>query len=328
MLDIMGQEKQVRILLPQPILKEGRDYLLSKGYVLVDGAGAGEEDIIRDSRGCAGMIVRTAKITARILAEADSLKVIARHGAGYDGVDVEAARRQRVLVLYAPGANSMSVAELAIFYMLYCSRNFKLVQKTYIEDYSYAKFKTPKSELFGKTLGLIGIGNIGALVAKKAALGFGMQVIAYDPYAGKVLPDYIRLVGEREAIFRDSDYVSLHVPATKDTIDSVGKREFSLMKKSAFLINTARGSIVNEDALYEALKGGELAGAALDVLKSEPIEPGHPLLYLDNVLTAPHIGAATAEASARASLCCAVGIDDFFTGRKPEFIIPDMKDML
>ena len=140
-----------RILLPQPILESGRQYLLEKGYELVDGSGFDEEDIIRDIRGCDAMIVRTAKITDRILEAADRLKVIARHGAGFDGVDLEAARKKGILVLYAPKANSQSVAELAVFYMLHCSRNFKLVQKLYRDDYRFAKFNVDWKTLHGCT---------------------------------------------------------------------------------------------------------------------------------------------------------------------------------
>ena len=231
-----------KILLPQPILESGRQYLLDKGYELVDGSGFEEEDIIRDIKGCDGMIVRTAKITRRILEAADSLKVIARHGAGFDGVDLEAAREKGIVVLYAPRANSQSVAELAIFYMLHCSRNFKLVQKLYRDDYRFAKFNVEKHELNGKTLGLIGVGNIGGLVAKKAALGFDMKVLAFDPYA-KDLPDYIELAGSREEVFEKADYVSLHVPATPETVNSVGAKEFQLMKPTAFLINVSRETL-------------------------------------------------------------------------------------
>lgn len=316
-----------RILLPQPILESGRQYLLEKGYELVDGSGFDEEDIIRDIRGCDAMIVRTAKITERILEAADRLKVIARHGAGFDGVDLEAARKKGILVLYAPKANSQSVAELAVFYMLHCSRNFKLVQKLYRDDYRFAKFNVEKHELNGKTLGLIGVGNIGGLVAKKAALGFDMKVIAFDPYA-KELPDYIEVAESREEVFEKADYVSLHVPATPETVNSVGEKEFRLMKPTAFLINTSRGSVVDEEALIRALNEKEIAGAALDVLKQEPIDKDNPLLEMDNVVTAPHIGAATKEASARASLICAQGIDDYLSGRKPEFVVPPMRNMV
>ncbi|MFR3119557.1 MAG: NAD(P)-dependent oxidoreductase [[Clostridium] symbiosum] len=229
-----------KVLLPQPILESGRAYLLERGYELVDGNGFEEEDIIRDIKGCDAMIVRTAKITRRIIAAADRLKVIARHGAGYDGVDLEAAKEKGIMVLYAPRANSESVAELAVFYMLYCSRNFKLVQKLYKDDYRFAKFNIEKHELCGKTLGLVGVGNIGGLVARKAALGFDMKVLAFDPYA-KELPDYIIPVSSREEVFKKADYVSLHVPATPETVNSVGEKELAGMKKTAFLINTARG---------------------------------------------------------------------------------------
>ncbi len=316
-----------KILCPQPILEEGRQFLLERGYELVEGCGVEEDAIIENIRGCDAMIVRTAKITRKIIEAADQLKVMARHGAGFDGVDLEAAKEKNIMVLYAPRANSQSVAELAVFYMLHCSRNFKLVQKLYKEDYLTAKFKVEKHELGGKTLGLIGVGNIGGIVAQKAALGFGMKVLAFDPYA-KELPDYITQAASREEVFREADYVSLHIPATPETVNSVGREEFSLMKESAFLINTSRGSVVDEPALIEALRNGEIAGAALDVLAQEPIDLSNPLLEMDNVLTAPHIGAATKEASIRASFVCAQGIDDFLSGRKPEFPVPPMRGML
>ena len=316
-----------KVLLPQPILESGRAYLLERGYELVDGNGFEEEDIIRDIKGCDAMIVRTAKITRRIIAAADRLKVIARHGAGYDGVDLEAAKEKGIMVLYAPRENSESVAELAVFYMLYCSRNFKLVQKLYKDDYRFAKFNIEKHELCGKTLGLVGVGNIGGLVARKAALGFDMKVLAFDPYA-KELPDYIIPVSSREEVFEKADYVSLHVPATPETVNSVGEKELAGMKKTAFLINTARGSIIDEEALIKALEEKQIAGAALDVTREEPFSRENPLLEMDNVLTAPHIGAATKEASSRSSLACAEGIDDFLSGRTPKYPVPPMREQL
>ena len=265
----------------------------------------------------------------KIFDAAPKLKILARHGAGYDGVDLEAARKHGVLVCTAGGANAVSVAELAIFYMLYCSRNFKKVQKLYLEDYRKAKMGIPKTELEGKTLGLVGLGNIGKLVAKKAALGFDMTVLAYDPFAKKEgLPEYIRLVEDRDEIFRQADYVSLHVPATPETVHSVSDREFGLMKESAYLINTSRGSIVDEPALVRALQAGKIAGAGLDVLEKEPIDPANPLIEMDNVLTAPHIGGATKEASSRSSVACAEAIDDFFSGRTPKFVVPELRDLL
>lgn len=315
-----------KVLLPQPILPEGYAFLRERGFQVVDGRGFTEEDILADIPDCDAMIVRTAKITGRILDAAPKLKIIARHGAGYDGVDLEGARRNRVLVTTAGGANAVSVAELAIFYMLYCSRRFKAVMAHCREDYRYAKMGITKTELEGKTLGLIGTGNIGRLVAKKAALGFDMKVLAYDPFA-RDLPEYIQLVEDRDVIFRESDYVSLHVPATRETIHSVSDRELGLMKETAFLINTARGSIVDEPALIRALEAKQIAGAGLDTVEQEPFDPKNPLLDMENVLVAPHIGGATREASTRSSVACAQAIDDFFAGRTPKFIVPELRDL-
>lgn len=318
-----------RVLIPQPILPAGYEYLRKHGYEAVDGRGFTEEDIIADIRDCDALIVRTAQITRQIFDAAPKLKILARHGAGYDGVDLAAAREHGVLVCTAGGANAISVAELTIFYMLYCSRNFKKVQNLYLQDYRQAKMGVPKTELEGKTLGLVGLGNIGKLVAQKAALGFDMTVLAYDPFAkGAGLPDYIRMVEDRDEIFKRSDYVSLHVPATTETVHSVSDREFGLMKPTAYLINAARGSIVDEAALYRALQEEKIAGAGLDVLEQEPIDPSNPLVAMDNVLTAPHIGGATKEASSRSSVACAQAIDDFFSGRTPKFVVPELRDLI
>ena len=255
------------------------------------------------------------------------MKIIARHGAGYDGVDLEGARRNKVLVTTAGGANAISVAELAIFCMLYCSRRFKAVMAHCKEDYRYAKMGIQKTELEGKTLGLIGTGNIGKLVAKKAAYGFDMKVLAYDPFAREV-PEYIQLVEDRDIIFKESDYVSLHVPATKETTHSVSDREFDMMKETAFLINTARGAIVDEPALIRALEAKKIAGAGLDTVEQEPFDLSNPLLDMESVLVAPHIGGATREASTRSSVACAEAIDDYFSGRTPKFIVPELRDMV
>ena len=318
-----------RVLIPQPILPAGYEYLRKHGYEAVDGRGFTEEDIITDIRDCDALIVRTARITRQIFDAAPKLKILARHGAGYDGVDLAAAREHGVLVCTAGGANAISVAELTIFYMLSCSRNFKKVQNLYLQDYRQAKMGVPKTELEGKTLGLVGLGNIGKLVAQKAALGFDMTVLAYDPFAkGAGLPDYIRMVEDRDEIFKRSDYVSLHVPATTETVHSVSDREFGLMKPTAYLINAARGSIVDEAALYRALQEEKIAGAGLDVLEQEPIDPSNPLVAMDNVLTAPHIGGATKEASSRSSVACAQAIDDFFSGRTPKFVVPELRDLI
>ena len=164
-------------------------------------------------------------------------------------------------------------------------------------------------------------------MAKKAAYGFDMKVLAYDPFAREV-PEYIQLVEDRDRIFKESDYVSLHVPATKETTHSVSDREFDLMKETAFLINTARGAIVEEAALIRALEAKKIAGAGLDTVEQEPFDLNNPLLNMENVLVAPHIGGATKEASTRSSIVCAQAIDDYFSGRTPKFIVPELRDLV
>lgn len=316
-----------KILLPQEIMEEGREYLESRGYELIKGSGLEEEDIIRDIKGCDGIIVRLSKMSRKVFEAADKLKVVVRHGAGYDTVDLEAAREHNVMVCYAPVANSMSVAEAAIMYMLNCSRNFKKTQKHFVDDFYYAKLKLPRVEMDGKTLGLIGVGNIGSRVAKKALHGFNMRVIAYDPYkTQEEVPEGVQLIDDFDQIFKESDFVSLHCPANEETYDYVGKRELELMKPTAYFINTARGKLVKEDDLYEAMKNERIAGAALDVMLEEPVNPDNPLLYLDNVTIGPHLGAATIEATDRASLHCAIGIDEVLSGKEVTWPIPEMKD--
>lgn len=312
-----------RILLPQEIMKEGREYLESRGYELIIGSGMEEEDIIRDIPDCDAIIVRLSKMSERVFDAAKKLKVIARHGAGYDTVDLHAAKRHGVTVLNAPTANSMSVAELAIFFMLHCSRNFSLVSQKMLEDYYQAKLRTPKVELDGKTLGLIGVGNIGSRVAIKALHGFNMKVIAYDPYkTAEQVPEGVELTQDFNRIFKESDFVSLHCPATEETFDFIGEKQFSQMQPTAYFINTARGKLVDEKALYHALSTCQIAGAGVDVLKTEPFDPADPLFTLSNIVIAPHIGAATKEATDRASLHSAVGIDEVLSGKKPSWPVP------
>lgn len=318
-----------RILLPQDIMPEGREYLESRGHELIMGSGFQTEDIVKDIKGMDAMIARVAKITREVFEAADKLKVIVRHGAGYDTIDLEAAKEFGVKVLYCPVANSVSVAEVTLFYMLYLSRNYTVVRRDFIDDYFKAKLKTPKCELEGKTVGIVGCGNIGSLVAMKCLHGFNMKILAYDPYKpAEAFPEGVEVVRDLDRVFKESDFVSLHsIPRVKN--GRIGMEQFSLMKPTAFFINTTRGSAVNETDLYEACKNGVIAGAGLDVMQKEPVDKENPLLYLDNVVISPHIGAATKEASSRASLHAAMGIHDFYEGRQPayEVKVPDWDNM-
>jgi len=311
-----------KILLPQDIKEEGRKYLLDAGHELIVGRGFQTADILADMQKHQpdAMIVRTAKITREVIEAGTNLKVIVRHGAGYDNVDIQACRDCGVQTLYAPVANSTSVAETAMLLMLECSRNVIRHHNTWVDDYQNAKFKIRKTTLNGKTLGIIGCGNIGTRLATRA-LAMDMNVMAYDPYKpAAAFPEGVEVVRDLDRIFKESDYVSLHIVVK----DLVNKDRLAMMKPTAFLINTARGACVVEEDLYEACKNGVIAGAGLDVLRKEPVEKDNPLLTLDNVIIYPHIGGNTVEAASRASYFCAMGVQEIYEGKEPTWPIRDI----
>lgn len=316
-----------KILLPQELKKDARDMLESHGHTLIDGRGFETEDVIADMKEHQpdAVIIRITKMPREVFAAAaPNLKVLVRHGAGYDAVDLKAAKEFGVKCLYAPVANSTSVAETAMLHILYASRNVTHLVKQMPIDFYDAKLKTHMTTLNGKTLGLIGCGNIGSRVAKRA-LSFEMNVLAYDPYKpAKDFPDGVEVVRDINRIFRECDYVSLHAPNTPVTKNMINKDTLAMMKPTAFLINTARGALVNEDDLYEACKNGVIAGAGLDAVAHEPIDPNHKLLTLENILVTPHIGGNSVEAALRASYFSALGIEEMYEGKEPTWPIPDI----
>lgn len=241
-----------------------------------------------------GMVVRSrTKVRHPLIDVCPNLKVIVRGGAGLDTIDHEYAKSKGIAVMNTPLANSASVAELAIGYMLMLARS--LYQATAsVKSEKWDKKIFNGAEIGGKTLGLIGVGNIGREVAKRAAV-MGMTVLAYDPYVKEI--DGIKLVTLDE-LLAQADYISLHLPKTKESADMIGAQQFEKMKDGVRIVNCARGGIVDEKALYDALTSGKVAGAALDVFSEEP-PTDWKLLKLDNVIGSPHIGAATKEAQAR-----------------------------
>lgn len=316
-----------KVLLPQELKKDARDLLESHGITLIDGRGFETEDVIADMKEHQpdAIIVRITKMPREVFeAAAPNLKVLVRHGAGYDAVDLKAAKEFGVKCLYAPVANSTSVAETAVMHMLYMSRNVNRLQKMLMVDFYDAKLKTKMTTLNGKTVGIIGCGNIGSRTAKRC-LAMEMNVLCYDPYKPACdFPDGVEVVRDLDRIFKESDYVSLHAPNTSVTKNMVNKDTLAMMKPTAFLINTARGALVNEDDLYEACKNGVIAGAGLDAVAQEPILPGMPLTTLDNVLITPHVGGNSIEAALRASYMSAMGIVEMYEGKEPTWPIPDI----
>ena len=237
-----------------------------------------------------GMVVRSrTKVRQPLIDVCPNLKVIVRGGAGLDTIDYEYARSKGIAVLNTPLANSASVAELAIGYMFMLARSlYKATATMKAENWDKKSFTG--DEIGGKTLGLIGFGTIGKETARRA-MALGMKVHAYDPY---VTAEMVTL----DELLAQADYISLHLPKTKESANMIGAEQFSRMKNGVRIINCARGGIINEDALYEALTSGKVAGAALDVFDEEP-PTDWKLLKLDNVIGSPHIGAGTKEAQAR-----------------------------
>jgi len=242
-----------------------------------------------------GMVVRSrTKVRKDLIDVCPNLKVIVRGGAGLDTIDHEYAKSKGIAVMNTPLANSKSVAELAIGYMLMLARSLYKASET-MKAEKWEKKAFTGDEIGGKTLGLIGIGNIGRETAKRA-IAMDMTVVAYDPYVTEA-PNGIKLVSLDE-LLAQSDYISLHLPKTKESAGMIGAEQFVKMKNGVRIVNCARGGIVDENALYEALTNGKVAGAALDVFAEEP-PTDWKLAKLDNVIASPHIGAATREAQAR-----------------------------
>ncbi len=259
-----------------------------------------------------GMVVRSrTKVRQPLIDVCPHLKVIVRGGVGLDTIDAEYARSKGITVMNTPMASSASVAELAVGYM------FALARSTYQATSSMKAEKWEKKsfegdEIGGKTLGLIGIGNIGKEVARRAN-ALGMTVIAYDPYVKEATGVKLATLDE---LLAGSDYISLHLPKTKESAGMIGKEQFGKMKNGVRVINCARGGIIDEAALYDALVSGKVAGAALDVYAEEP-PTDWKLVKLPNVICSPHIGAATHEAQGRVGAEVADKLIDFAKKMQP-----------
>ncbi len=266
------------------------------------------------------LIVRgRTKVTKEVLAQAANLKVVGRAGVGVDNIDVDAATARRVVVVNAPTASTVSVAELALGHMLSWSRFLPQADKS-IKEGKWEKKQFEGHEISGKTLGLIGSGRIGAEVAKRAQ-AFGMRVIAFDPYLPAEVAERINVaLVDRDTVLRESDFISVHAALTPETKGMIGAEDLAAMKKSAVLVNCARGEIVQEAALADALKNGVIAGAAIDVFEKEP-PVGSPLVSAPHVVFTPHLGASTHEAQTRAGAIIADQVMKALDGQRPDFLV-------
>lgn len=256
------------------------------------------------------LVVRSStKVTKDIIAAADKLKIVGRAGVGLDNVDVEAASKKGVIVVNTPGGNTMSTAEQTFSLMLSLSRNIAQADQS-MKRGEWERKKFMGVELYGKTLGIVGLGRIGAEVAKRA-LSFEMKVLAFDPYlsAEKAKALGIEPV-ELKTLLKESDYITVHTPLTEDTKHIISDKEFAIMKKGVRVINCARGGIIDEAALIKAIEAGKVAGAALDVYEEEPPAKDSKLLKLDKVVLTPHLGASTEEAQVNVAIDVANTVRD------------------
>ena len=278
------------------------------GHEVIEAKGLAAPDLLTALKGVQGLLVRSAtKVTAEVLAGAPDLRVVVRAGTGLDNVDRAAADARGVMVRNTPDANTISVAEIAFGMLLALERHLAPAAAD-LRAGRWEKSKYAGRELFGRTLGIIGFGRIGREVANRAR-AFGMPVLAYDDLVrrGPAGFEWVRHT-DRDALLRESDVVTLHVPLTERTRHSISTREFGLMKPDAVLVNASRGGIVDETALHEALVNERLRAAAIDVFEREPAPPDHPLLRLPNVLALPHLGASTSEAQRRAGTDAAAAL--------------------
>ena len=300
----------VKILISDNISKKCIDILKKSGLDVDVNTGMKPAELKARIGEYHGIIIRSAtKLTSDIIDAATNLKVIGRAGSGLDNVDRTAATKKGIVVMNTPGGNTITTAEHTIALLVSLSRNIPQATMS-MKGGKWEKKNFLGVELFHKTLGIVGIGNIGSQVAKRAQ-GFSMTVIAYDPFLSE---EKAREMGvekvELDDVFKRSDFITVHTPLTTDTKNLINKKTISKMKRGVRIINCARGGIVNEKALYDALVDGKVAGAALDVFEKEP--PDHnPILSLNNVISTPHLGAATKEAQENVAVAVAEQVVDY-----------------
>ncbi|MFP5297473.1 MAG: phosphoglycerate dehydrogenase [Actinomycetota bacterium] len=263
------------------------------------------------------LIVRSAtQVDAALLERAERLKVVGRAGIGLDNVDVEAATKLGVLVVNAPTSNILSAAEHTVALLLAQARNIPQAHAALTAG-RWEREKWQGVELHGKTLGIVGLGRVGALVAQRAS-AFGMRLVAYDPYVSpnRAVQMGVDLADTAEEVCRRADFLTIHLPKTPETVGIISRTQFEQMRPGIRIVNTARGGLIDEDALVDALEKGVVAGAAVDVFDGEPITE-HRLFGLSNVVVTPHLGASTAEAQDKAGLAI---VEQILLALRGEFV--------
>jgi len=308
-----------KVFLYETMHQQGIDYLEAHAKVLW-ASSVDEDAICREVSDASGIIVRAlGKVTARVMDSAPKLKVVGRHGAGVDNIDIKAATERGIQVVNTPDAPTEAVAEHVAATMIVLARRILEADKAIREGKWDFRYSTPGQELQGKILGIVGMGRIGYRLAEIAALGLGMKIFYCDIVANSNAEEKFGATKmELDELLQQSDVVTLHVPATPATKHLINAGKLELMKPSAFLVNAARGSVVDILALYDALKDGKLLGAGIDVFEEEPPPVDMPIFNLPNVVVTPHTAGHTEEAVVAMSMV-AEDIIGVINGQEPKY---------
>lgn len=303
-----------KVFLTEHIHDDAVAYLKER-FQVVQGTSTETAEIIRQAQGCAGILIRSAKITAEIMDAIPNLKIIAKHGMGVDNIDVAHATEKGIQVVNAPYSNMNAVAEHIVTLLLALSKRIVRMDKLTRQG-QFAQRNTYKTtELKDATVGIIGLGKISRLAVKKLS-GFEMHIIASDPFVKqKDVGDLPVTMVSADEVYRTADFVIVHTSLFPSTFHLVGAQQFRMMKPTAYLINAARGPIIDEAALVKALDAGEIAGAGLDVFEQEPPAQDNPLFAMDNVIVSPHNAALSDGALRAMAMDSALGIAEYLTGK-------------
>lgn len=301
----------MKILVADEVSENGLEPLRAASFTVEKRTGLSGAQLREALSDCEGLVVRSeTKVTDELMESAAKLRVIGRAGVGVDNIDVPAATARGIVVMNAPDGNTITTAEHTLALLIALARNIPQANAS-VKSAKWERKRFIGAELQGKTLGIIGLGRIGRAVAARAR-AFGMKIVAHDPF---IAPDQARDLeiesASMDEVFSRADFLTVHTPLTSETRGLVGAQAFAKMRKGVRIINCARGGLVDEAALYEAIKTGVVAGAALDVFEQEPPPPDHPLLGLEEVIVTPHLGASTTEAQEGVAFTVAEQMRDY-----------------